>query len=57
MTHKSFTKKSNEHLKLDSGSKPSPFRGFSTSMWQNAHVSNMWHAMVCDKYFSFSKIL
>ena len=26
-------------------------------MWQNAHANTVRHAMVCDVYFPFSKIL
>ena len=34
-----------------------PFRRFSMHMWQNARTSTVRHAMVCDVYFPFSKIL
>ena len=34
-----------------------PFMRFSIHVWQNAHVNNIRHAMACDLYFSFSKIL
>ena len=33
-----------------------PFRKFSTRVWQNARVKNVRLAMMCDMYFSFSKI-
>ena len=33
-----------------------PFR-FSTCMWQNARVNTVRGAMLCNVYFSFSKIL
>ena len=35
---------------------PGPFRGFSTSVWQNAQANTVWHAMVCNIYFPFPKI-
>ena len=34
-----------------------PFRRFPTYVWQNAHVNIVRHAMVCDVYFPFPKIL
>ena len=34
-----------------------PFRIFPTLVWQNAHENSVRRAMVCDVYFSFSKIL
>ena len=34
-----------------------PFRRFPTPVWQNVCVNTSRHAMVCDVYFSFSKIL
>ena len=36
---------------------PSPFRKFSTRMWQNARANTVRRAMVCDAYFPFSKFL
>lgn len=34
-----------------------PFRIFLTGVWQNARTNTVWCAMVCDVYFTFSKIL
>ena len=34
-----------------------PFRGFSMRVWQNACVNTVRHAVVCDVFFPFSKIL
>ena len=34
-----------------------PFRRFSVRVWLNAFVNTVRHAMVCDVYFPFSKIL
>ena len=31
--------------------KPGPFRRFSPYVWQNTHVNNVMHGMVCDVYF------
>ena len=33
-----------------------PFRRFSTRVWQNPCVNTVRHAIVCNVYFSFSKI-
>ena len=33
------------------------FRRFSTHIWQNACANTVRHALVCDVYFPFSKIL
>ena len=34
-----------------------PFTRLSTRVWQNAHENTARRAMVCDIYFTFSKIL
>ena len=34
-----------------------PFRRFSTRGWQNVHTNTVRLAMMCNVYFSFSKIL
>ena len=34
-----------------------PFRRFSMCVWQNACVNTIRRVMVCDVYFTFSKIL
>ena len=34
-----------------------PFKRFSTRVWQNARANTARRAMLCDVYFSFSRIL
>ena len=36
---------------------PGPSTRFSTRVWQTAQVNTVRHAMVCDVYFPFPKIL
>ena len=38
---------------LKNAMQPSPFRRFSTRVWQNARANTVKLAMVCDMYFSF----
>ena len=34
-----------------------PFWIYLTGVWQNARTNTVWRVMVCDVYFTFSKIL
>ena len=43
--------------KIDSFHMDSPFRRFSTCLWQNAHVNTVRCAMMYDMHFPFPKML